>query len=177
MIKPLPSLVPVSKLVQLSARHPVGNQGSRYHISYPIPAPGQKGVYLYFIHFELMAGGENPILVPTYLSAWDAEAGSFEELRRIAATEVGLTDASVTGRLNPADRQNPEFRGRCEELFRCYDALLAPFAAALPVLPLQSQKAAQNFRTLFPSLMERELTPCYQTLGGRFFGWLDRIKK
>jgi hypothetical protein len=179
MGKTLPRMVSVSSLIEMAALHPAGGGPEENHMSYPMPVPGREGLCLAFLYC-VAAPDEREgwwISVPTYLCLWQAETGAFEELRAFNPIEFALppTQHQWLGTyLSPQERQTLEFRSKQDQLFRCYDALLAPFAASVAEVSSETRTAAREFRSLSPALFERLLLPYYQALGGRFLDWARR---
>jgi hypothetical protein len=172
-------MTPAARLILISRLDPVRPAREENHRSYPMPVAGPMGLSAVFMHCA--AGGVEQqgwlIGVPEYLSRFDIETGKFQEMRAITPAEVGLAANQqwLGAYLSPQEREAPEFKAKHEQLCKCYDALLAPFAASLVDVPPDVKTAARDFRALFPQVMERPLLPCYQKLGAPFFDWLNRI--
>jgi hypothetical protein len=180
MSKELPKLCGVSRLIKRAALHQTHALRVENHQSLPIPVSGPEGISVAFLHCATGTDEQGQCLIsaPTYVSLWQAETGAFEELRAVSPFEFNL-QTREDGWLGPYPSTDQpgivEDSGGQKRLYECYDSLLAPFAALITDVPLSIRTAAREFRRLFPTLVEKPLLPCYQVIGGRFFGWVIRM--
>jgi hypothetical protein len=118
------------------------------------------------------------IYPPTYIAFFQAETGTFEELKSVTPAEWGLdapNDQPLGSYLGPAHRLTPEFLTKQVRLYQDYDLLMGPFAASLSVVSEEVKEGAIEFKSLFPQVAEVPLGPYYQALGQNFFSWISRI--
>lgn len=181
MEKELPPFVSIVKLIQKAELHPGAALPIHSHRSYPIPCAGADGLRVAFLYapaavVEPQAGLQ--IYPPTYIAYFQAETGMFEELKSVTPGELGLNvpqDRPLGTYLTPAHRLAAEFLTKQVRLYQDYDLLMGPFAAFLFSVSPQVKKAAAEFKSIFPQIVEVPLAPCYEMLGRNFFGWLSRI--
>ena len=181
MSKQLPQLKSIVTLIETAALYPAGALREENYQSYPVPTRGPDGLRVAFLY--CIAAIEEPrqglrISAPKYVAFLQPETGMFEELRVASPADFGL--AAVEDRwlgtyLTLAERQAPEFLTKLARLYQDYDLLMAAFAASLPAVPPETRKAAAEFSSLFPAVVEKALLPYYQVLGKHFFAWLRGV--
>jgi len=191
MSSSLPALWKVVKLIEQARLYPAGALPRGTHQSYPVPVPGAKGLRVAFFYCTAMIirpGEGLQLLTPSYVAFLDATTGEFELLKAVVPGEFGQKhkEDEILGKyLTLPERMAAEFLTRQVLLYQAYDALLPAFAVDQADVPPQAkkaareaqdvQKAAVQFRSLFPAVTEGPLQGYYQALGKDFFAWLNRL--
>lgn len=152
------------------------------HQSYPIPVRHAAGLRIHFLYGTTRLNPRVGLYLspPKYLARFDARTGQLEEFRAVTAEDFGMGgDAGAGDGLlqMPEGMTREDYLSRQARLYEAYDVLLPAFAARETDVPPAVRKAANEFRTLFPSVSEASLKPCYRAEGRDFFSWLDQIAR
>lgn len=177
MNAPLPELCPIASIVRRARMHRYGALGPDYE-SLPVPVHSPNGlVIVRMLSATTVDEDTNQRFVkpPSYIVSMRADTGEFAEVRARSPADFNLKDPpgeSLGQLVLPED-----FAARAGRLFTLLDSVTPAFAAGqgAPLAPIS--RAAAETRTAFFDIAETPLIPYYQSLGKRFFEFLDRAAK
>jgi len=148
--------------------------------SLPIPVLRAKGLRVIFFFCPALAKPGQPVGLrpPHYQAVLQPETGKLEELRAVTPRDFGQQhdETEVIGTFALPEGMSAEaFISKRDQLYGLYDILLPEFVAGRSVSDQRIRSVAKEFRQIFSVLSEPPLRPYYDSVGDKFFIWVEQL--